>query len=322
MMIRGCMCAAAIRYRDRGLRQAQVLALAHSTAASACCSEPATPAAAMVLAVGVALLALARSAAAASAPATCHEFPNQMVGAGFLKYSPGNQSTAGDCCDACGKLPGCAAWTWHTNTHCILKDNAKPQPGHPKDVTSGLHPGPTCTPHQQPSMCPAGAPCPDCGGALCPCNFKPGGGITPPPKPLTPACTPPNDHFKFCDTSLPVAQRVSALLKHIPDATKPNLLTARGGHGLQNYSEIGVPAYYWGTNCLHSVGAGCINGRCPTNFPSGPSMAATFDRSVRFRSILHRFVPFRCQDKLWTSLVRQDKTRQDKTRQYNSVSLL
>jgi hypothetical protein len=171
-------------------------------------------------------------------------------------------------------------------------------------------------------MCPAGAPCPDCGGALCPCNFKPGGGITPPPKPLTPACTPPNDHFKFCDTSLPVAQRVSALLKHIPDATKPNLLTARGGHGLQNYSEIGVPAYYWGTNCLHSVGAGCINGRCPTNFPSGPSMAAPFDRSVRFRSILYRFVPFRYQDKLWTSLVRQDKTRQDKTRQDNSVSLL
>ena len=59
-------------------------------------------------------------------------------------------------------------------------------------------------------------------------------------------------------------------------------MTARGGpRGLQNYSDIGVPPYYFGTNCFHSVGAPCTpDGRCPTNFPSGPSMAATFDRDI------------------------------------------
>ena len=102
------------------------------------------------------------------------------------------------------------------------------------------------------------------------------------PKPLTPACSKPFDSFPFCNTSLSVDDRIEDLLKRIPDETKPNLLTARGGpHGLQNYSEIGVPPYYFGTNCLHSVGAPCTpDGRCPTNFPSGPSMAATFDREV------------------------------------------
>lgn len=45
--------------------------------------------------------------------------------------------------------------------------------------------------------------------------------------------------------------------------------------------------YYWGTNCVHSISdlASCIKDsqnktRCPTNFPSGPSFAATFDRGL------------------------------------------
>ena len=61
------------------------------------------------------------------------------------------------------------------------------------------------------------------------------------PKPLTPACSKPFDSFPFCNTSLSVDQRIEDLLKRIPDETKPNLLTARGGpHGLQIYSEIGL----------------------------------------------------------------------------------
>ena len=244
------------------------------------------------IAVGAVLLSMSAAASASAAAPTCHTFPNKIVGANFLPTNPGNKSSAGGCCSACGADPQCVAWTWHTTGHCIFKDNATPSPGSPTGVTSGLHPGPTCTPHQQPSMCPAAAPCPDCGGALCPCNVKQHAPPPPPPapKPLTPACTPPHDKYLFCDTTLSTAERVEDLLAKIPDASKPNLLTARGGpHGLQvrvqrsfsassrrfsdnygltfrenwqNYSEIGVPAYYWGTNCLHSVGAGCINGHC------------------------------------------------------------
>lgn len=100
--------------------------------------------------------------------------------------------------------------------------------------------------------------------------------------PLVHACLPPHDIYPFCNLSLPLEARIDNLLSLIHDDEKPNLLTARGGpHGLQNFSRIGVPSYYWGTNCLHSVGAPCTSdGHCPTNFPSGPSMAATYDRTL------------------------------------------
>ena len=222
---------------------------------------------------------LAAGAAAAGAPpATCHEFPGLVIGSGQILVK-NKMPTAGDCCQLCGQMRDCAAWTFHAAAggSCYIKNNAVPSPSK-KNIsasTSGLHPGPACVPRQQPSMCPAGAKCPDCGGTLCPCNWSPGAGPPPPPapKPLTPACQPPHDSYKFCDGALPIPERVADLLARIPDAVKPNLLTARGGPaGLQNLSEVGVPAYYWGTNCLHSVGAPCTpDGHCPTNFPSGPS---------------------------------------------------
>ena len=55
---------------------------------------------------------------------------------------------------------------------------------------------------------------------------------------------------------------------------------------MQSIPALGVPAYYWGTNCLHSLNGGqCVQDsknqtRCPTNFPSGPSFGATFDREL------------------------------------------
>ena len=67
-----------------------------------------------------------------------------------------------------------------------------------------------------------------------------------PTVPLVPACTPPHDAYPFCNTSLSIEDRITNLLTFIPDAVKPNLLTARGGpHGLQNLSHVGVPPYYW-----------------------------------------------------------------------------
>ena len=214
---------------------------------------------------------------------TCHLFPGVVVGSGRIGTKP--TPDAGRCCAECTKSTACVAWTFEPNgTLCFLKDNAVPSSAKPAQnaKASGLHAGPTCTPNQHPSMCPGGAPCHDCGGQLCPCgNFAP----PPPPAPAKPqvrACTPPHDKYTFCDASLDIDLRVADLVSRINDTDKPNLLTARGGpDGLQALGALGVPPYYFGTNCLHSVGAGCTSdGHCPTNFPSGPSMAATFDRNL------------------------------------------
>ncbi len=105
------------------------------------------------------------------------------------------------------------------------------------------------------------------------------------------ACRPPHDQFPFCDVSLPVATRVDDLISRIQTKDKANLMTARGrggdGKNMQALPELGVPAYYWGTNCLHSTQGGnkcVVNSRnetvCPTNFPGSPALGATFDREV------------------------------------------
>lgn len=93
------------------------------------------------------------------------------------------------------------------------------------------------------------------------------------------------DHFPFCNVSLPLDARVHDLVSRIPVEAKANLLTARGhlkNRGRQALPELGVPSYYWGSNCLHSaMSANCAAaGRCSTSFPSGPSWSATFDREL------------------------------------------
>ena len=132
-------------------------------------------------------------------------------------------------------------------------------------------------------MCPDGAACHDCGGALCPCANVSPPPPAPPPMPQVRACsTPPHAAYPFCNASLAIDARVADLVQRVKDSDKANLLTARGGPpGLQALDYLGVPPYYFGTNCLHSVGAGCTDdGHCPTNFPSGPSMGATFNRNL------------------------------------------
>ena len=97
------------------------------------------------------------------------------------------------------------------------------------------------------------------------------------------ACRKPHDHYSFCDTKLSIDERVKDIIKRIPDSSKANLLTARG-RGMHKDREalpdIGVPSYYWGSNCIHSsMFANCTKtGRCSTSFPSGPNQAASFDR--------------------------------------------
>ena len=38
-----------------------------------------------------------------------------QVGSGFMSPGPSKQRDAGGCCTACGREPGCAAWSWHVN---------------------------------------------------------------------------------------------------------------------------------------------------------------------------------------------------------------
>ena len=105
------------------------------------------------------------------------------------------------------------------------------------------------------------------------------------------ACGAGFDHFPFCNASLALDARVLDLISRIPDSAKPNLLTARGSGqgpqyaatgGREAFPELGVPSYYWGSNCLHaSMFANCTtDGRCSTGFPSGPSWAAMWDRDA------------------------------------------
>ena len=62
----------------------------------------------------------------------------------------------------------------------------------------------------------------------------------------------------------------------------PNLLTARGHLGRQqSLPYIGVPSFYWGHNSnVSTTVKTSVNDRCKTTFPSGPSIAATFDREL------------------------------------------
>jgi hypothetical protein len=176
----------------------------------------------------------------------------------------------------------------------------------------------TCTPNATPVMlCPQGFPCPTCGTKKqCSC-YTPHPPKPVPPSPTKAfACLPgrPGADLPFCDMKLAVEDRVKDLISRINDTDKPNLLTARGkgGNGahMQALPALGVPAYYWGyvlcaelhswcamhvpnsfyfsssTNCLHSLNGGqCVlhsdnTTHCPTNFPSGPSFGATFDREL------------------------------------------
>jgi hypothetical protein len=60
--------------------------------------------------------------------------------------------------------------------------------------------------------------------------------------------------FPFCNTSLPIDDRVWDLVSRIQDDEKAALLTARGPGGvLKDIPRLGVPTYYWGTNCLHAL---------------------------------------------------------------------
>jgi hypothetical protein len=85
---------------------------------------------------------------------------------------------------------------------------------------------------------------------------------------------PGHTHYPFCNTSLPIALRAADLVRRVKNADKPALLTARA---VKPLPELGVPSYYYGTNCLHTAITECVGGRCPTAFPAAPNWQSSFD---------------------------------------------
>ena len=66
--------------------------------------------------------------------------------------------------------------------------------------------------------------------------------------PRTGACLPPHDQFPFCDTKLPIDDRVKDLVSRLKAEEIPALLTAREGGGDSpgppgNISRLGLPEY-------------------------------------------------------------------------------
>jgi len=116
----------------------------------------------------------------------------------------------------------------------------------------------------------------------------------PGPSPGVPntACHPPHDTFKFCDTTLTLSERLDDLVPRVNVTDIASQLTARESSGL---GYLGIPAYYWGTNALHSFReASCIvnpdgGGEvCPTAFPTPPNFGAAFNMSLA-RAMGHSF---------------------------------
>jgi hypothetical protein len=199
-------------------------------------------------------------------------------------------------------------------THCPDKAKQCEQPSHgpcapcaPSPSPGPACPAQPCAAHPGRTYCPND---PDTGQCDKPMPHKP----CPPCQPPLLACQPPHHTYPFCDTSLSVPDRINDLIGRINDTDKPGLLTARAAVALP---YLGVPAYYWcallaavdsllhhaicsryralldarhcgrGTNCIHGISdlASCVRDsknrtRCATNFPSGPSFAATFDRDL------------------------------------------
>jgi hypothetical protein len=95
----------------------------------------------------------------------------------------------------------------------------------------------------------------------------------------TRACQPPHDKYPFCDTSRSFSDRVGDLISRIPDDAKPHLLTARGWPqgNIRNLSDIGVPAFDWGLNCIHGTQSTCKGDICPTSFPNPNSLGASWN---------------------------------------------
>lgn len=141
-----------------------------------------------------------------------------------------------DCCSECNKTGACVAFTYHTAGGDCWLHNGASSTAKEAGAVSGMRDGP----------------------------LPP----TPPPTPAPGwnACTGPKSaSFKFCDTSLSIADRVADLAGRIDMDSAAGQLTARESPA---FTDAELPSYYWGTNAIHGMqNVNCLsNGQCPTSF--------------------------------------------------------
>eukprot|EP00051_Salpingoeca_urceolata_P005045 m.69906 g.69906 ORF g.69906 m.69906 type:complete len:794 (+) comp14022_c0_seq3:229-2610(+) len=97
-------------------------------------------------------------------------------------------------------------------------------------------------------------------------------------------CVPgsPGLKFPFCNSSLPVENRVKDFIGRLSLAQK----CAQTNDKMGAVPELGFQGYNFNTECLHGLGAICleVNGttRCPSVFSAPPGLGATFNRSVAY----------------------------------------
>ena len=83
-----------------------------------------------------------------------------------------------------------------------------------------------------------------------------------------------NQHFPFCNTSLPELVRAVDLVARMSQEQKITQLV----NGAPAIEELGVKGYNWWTEALHGVAGSCTNDkRCPTSYPMPIGLGATFN---------------------------------------------
>lgn len=92
------------------------------------------------------------------------------------------------------------------------------------------------------------------------------------------ACSDNYKSFSFCDTTLPVDDRVNKLISMLTVDEKAMLLTARESP-FNAIPRLGIPEFDWGTNCIHSVQSRC-GSACATVFPEPNALGAAFNRTL------------------------------------------
>jgi len=97
-----------------------------------------------------------------------------------------------------------------------------------------------------------------------------------------PACqSPPFSSFAYCNSSLPVADRVADLLARMTTAEKALAMTS----DVPAIPRLGVPSMHSG-EALHGAATGCLpapapgSTGCPTSFPAAIAMGAAFDAQL------------------------------------------
>ncbi len=93
---------------------------------------------------------------------------------------------------------------------------------------------------------------------------------------LYPCADPSLAALKFCDSSLGHAARAADLLERLTPAEKVSQLVTLAAA----VPRLGMVEINMGSEALHGVWSGCVNGRCPTQFPSPLAMGASFDEDM------------------------------------------